>query len=50
MACSKKCKTTAKYTLVTDKRAYFSNSLFGLFLEMAKNKFGHLRRKTEWMD
>ena len=29
---------------------YESNSLFGLFIEVIKHRFGHLIRDRKWMD
>jgi len=50
MACKNNCKTTSKYTLMVDNGAYFSDSLFGLFWEMAKHRFWHWRKGHGWMD
>jgi hypothetical protein len=50
MACKNSCKTTSKYTLMMDKGAYFSDSLFGILWEMLKHRFEHLRRDGKWMD
>ena len=50
MACKNNCKTTSKYTLMMDKGAYFSDSLFGLFWEMTRHRFWHWRKGHGWMD
>jgi hypothetical protein len=48
--CKKSCKTAAKYTLIVDTGAYFSDSIFGLFWEMTKHRFQHLMGGDGWMD
>ena len=50
MACKNNCKTTSKYTLMVDKGAYFSDSLFGILWEMFKHRLEHLRKDNIWMD
>ena len=39
-----------KYTLLVGNGTYYANSILGLFWEMLKHRFYHLRKHGTWMD